>query len=93
MMILHVDSSILGAYSVSRSPSAAIVARQQALHPSSKVKALFVGAGINPLDKSFTVGFEATGTIKRGDFGIKEYLPLVGDDVALRVARVFVLKS
>jgi FMN-dependent NADH-azoreductase len=37
MMILHIDSSILGAYSVSRSLSAAIVARQQALHPSSKV--------------------------------------------------------
>jgi polyisoprenoid-binding protein YceI len=57
------------------------------------LKARFVGAGINPLDKSFTVGFEATGTIKRGDFGIKEYLPLVGDDVALRIAGAFVLQS
>ena len=37
MTILHIDSSILGGYSVSRSLSAAIVARQQALHPVSKV--------------------------------------------------------
>jgi FMN-dependent NADH-azoreductase len=37
MTILHIDSSILGGYSVSRSLSADIVARQQALHPDSKV--------------------------------------------------------
>ena len=36
MTILHLDSSILGAYSASRSLSAQIVARQQALHPGSK---------------------------------------------------------
>lgn len=37
MNILHIDSSILGGYSVSRSLSADIVARLQALHPDSKV--------------------------------------------------------
>lgn len=37
MTILHIDSSILGGYSVSRSLSAAIVARQQVLHPGSQV--------------------------------------------------------
>jgi FMN-dependent NADH-azoreductase len=35
--ILHIDSSILGDYSVSRLLSADIVARLQALHPSSEV--------------------------------------------------------
>ncbi|MEA9579740.1 FMN-dependent NADH-azoreductase [Xanthomonas nasturtii] len=35
--ILHIDSSILGAYSVSRALTAAIVARQQALHPDTRV--------------------------------------------------------
>jgi FMN-dependent NADH-azoreductase len=35
--ILHVDSSILGAHSVSRSLSAVIVSRQQVLHPNSRV--------------------------------------------------------
>jgi FMN-dependent NADH-azoreductase len=35
--ILHIDSSILGDYSVSRALSADIVARQQALHPGAQV--------------------------------------------------------
>jgi FMN-dependent NADH-azoreductase len=37
MTILHIDTSILGGYSVSRTLSADIVARQQALHPGSRV--------------------------------------------------------
>ena len=37
MTILHIDSSILGGYSVSRALTAEIVAKQQALHPDSKV--------------------------------------------------------
>ena len=35
--ILHIDSSILGGYSVSRALTADIVSRQQALHPDAKV--------------------------------------------------------
>ncbi|WP_375402746.1 FMN-dependent NADH-azoreductase [uncultured Sphingomonas sp.] len=37
MTILHIDSSILGGYSASRTLSAQIVARQQTLRPGSKV--------------------------------------------------------
>jgi polyisoprenoid-binding protein YceI len=48
-----------------------------------------VGDGLNPLSKAYTVGFEASGTIKRGDFGIKIDLPAVGDDVMLRIAGAF----
>jgi polyisoprenoid-binding protein YceI len=57
------------------------------------LKAHLVGSGTNPLDNSVTVGFEATGTIKRGDFGVKQYLPLVGDDVALKISGAFVLQQ
>ena len=57
------------------------------------LKARLIGSGTNPLDKSFTVGFEATGAIKRSDFGIKQYLPLLGDDVALKIAGAFVLQQ
>jgi polyisoprenoid-binding protein YceI len=57
------------------------------------LKARLVGAGANPLDKSFTVGFDATGAIKRGDFGIKTYLPLLSDDVTLKIAGAFVLQQ
>lgn len=54
--------------------------------------AKFVGAGVNPLDKAFTAGFEATGTIKRSEFGVKQYVPLVGDDVHLTIAGAFELQ-
>lgn len=37
MQLLHLDSSVLGAASVSRQLSAGIVARQQALHPGLRV--------------------------------------------------------
>ena len=49
----------------------------------------FIGAGVNPIDKAYTVGFEATGTIKRSDFGVKTYLPAVGDEVQLNIAGAF----
>ena len=57
------------------------------------LKARLIGSGTNPLDKSFTVGFEATGAIKRSDFDLKQYLPLLGDDVALKIDGAFVLQQ
>ena len=49
----------------------------------------FIGAGVNPIDKAYTVGFEATGTIKRSEFGVTTYLPAVGDEVQLTIAGAF----
>lgn len=49
----------------------------------------FLGAGVNPMDKKYTTGFEATGTINRSDFGIKTYVPYVSDTVTLRIAGAF----
>jgi len=49
----------------------------------------FIGAGVNPIDKAYTVGFEATATIKRSDFGVKTYLPALGDEVKLSIAGAF----
>ena len=48
-----------------------------------------VGAGTNPLSKKFTVGFEAAGTLKRSDFGVKTYVPLIGDELHLTIAGAF----
>lgn len=62
------------------------------LHGVSKPETLtvrFIGAGMNPLDKKYTAGFEATGTIKRSDFGVKTYIPLIGDEVKLTIAGAF----
>jgi polyisoprenoid-binding protein YceI len=47
------------------------------------------GGGINPLDKKFTVGFELAGKVKRSDFGVKTYLPQIGDEVDLTISAAF----
>jgi polyisoprenoid-binding protein YceI len=52
--------------------------------------AVFNGAGTNPLSKQYTVGFNATGEIKRSDFGVKTYLPLIGDEVTITISAAFV---
>ena len=49
----------------------------------------FNGAGVNPLDKAYTVGFEVRGRIKRSAFGVTKYVPLVGDDVDLMISAAF----
>jgi polyisoprenoid-binding protein YceI len=73
----------------------AVIVGNLTLHGITKpvtLKAHFIGAGVNPLDKSFTTGFEATGTIKRSEFGVSTYAPLIGDDVRLTIAGAFVLQ-
>ena len=70
----------------------ATIAGTLTLHGVSRpvtLQARFVGAGVNPLDKSEPVGFSAKGTIKRSEFGVKQYVPLVGDDVQLMIAGAF----
>lgn len=49
----------------------------------------YVGSGINPMDKAYTVGFQATGTVKRSDYDVKKYVPYVADDVTLTIAGAF----
>lgn len=49
----------------------------------------FNGAGVNPLSKAYTIGFNAATTIKRSDFGVTTYVPLIGDDVTLRISAAF----
>ena len=49
----------------------------------------FHGAGVNALDNKYTVGFEASGHLKRSDFGINPNLPLVGDRVDLIISAAF----
>jgi polyisoprenoid-binding protein YceI len=49
----------------------------------------YVGAGPNPLTKTYTVGFDAKGKFKRSDFGVKTYVPLIGDEVDLIISGAF----
>ncbi len=48
-----------------------------------------VGVGPNPMSKKETVGFSATTTIKRSDFGLGMGIPMVGDAVELKIAAAF----
>ncbi len=49
----------------------------------------FNASGINPMDKAYTAGFEAHGTIQRSAFGVAKYVPLVGDEVELIISGAF----
>ncbi len=53
------------------------------------LQARFMGAGTDPLAKVYTVGFEASGTLNRSAFGVKTYLPLIGDEISLTIAGAF----
>ena len=57
-------------------------------HPVT-LGAVFAGAGANPFSKKETVGFHATGTIKRSQFGIGYGVPIVSDDVRLDITVAF----
>jgi polyisoprenoid-binding protein YceI len=43
----------------------------------------FNKAGLRASDKKQAAGFSATGKIKRSDFGMKTFIPYIGDDVSL----------
>ena len=49
----------------------------------------FVGAGTNPLSKKATIGFEATATLNRGDYGMGFLEPALGDKVDLAITAAF----
>lgn len=42
-------------------------------------------ADVSPISKKMTAGFTATAIINRSDFGIKAYLPGLGDEVKLNI--------
>jgi polyisoprenoid-binding protein YceI len=80
------------AQKITASAGTAKVAGTLTLHGVTKpvvFSVKFNGAGVNPLDKAYTVGFEVRGHIKRSDFGVKKYIPLIGDDVDLIISAAF----
>jgi len=52
---------------------------------------VFHGGALNPMSNAYAVGFSATATIKRTDFGITgmRWEPLVSDDVKLTIEALF----
>lgn len=49
----------------------------------------FLGGAVNRLNGRYTLGFKAEGVIKRSNFGIDNYLAMVGDEVTLEVHAEF----
>lgn len=49
----------------------------------------FYGAGVQPMSKKENIGFVATGTIKRSEFGMGYGVPVVGDAIELKVIAGF----
>jgi polyisoprenoid-binding protein YceI len=45
----------------------------------------FNRAGMDSYSLHYTAGFSATATLKRSDFGMKKYLPDVGDEVTIKI--------
>jgi len=47
------------------------------------------GAANNPLTRLYTLGFTANLRFKRSDFGLKKFIPVVGDDVEIEIQSEF----
>ena len=58
-----------------------------------ELESRFEGAGANPMNKKATIGFHASTTIKRSEWGITKYVPMVGDEVKLRISVAFEKKG
>lgn len=73
-------------------PRTARISGTVTMHGVSKpltLNATFGGAGVNPMDKAYTIGFAATGTLKRSDFGVSKYVPAVSDEVQIKITAAF----
>lgn len=51
--------------------------------------AKFIGAGENPMSKKENVGFHATASLMRSDFGVNYAIPMVSDKVDLDISIAF----
>jgi len=50
----------------------------------------FIRGGMNPVDRNtYRLGFQGKTVIKRSDFGIKTYVPAIGDEVTLQIDAEF----
>jgi polyisoprenoid-binding protein YceI len=73
-------------------PGTAKVAGNVTFHGVTRpvvLDAAFKASGANPMSKAFTIGFEVKGKLKRSDFGVTTYVPLIGDEVDLTISAPF----
>jgi polyisoprenoid-binding protein YceI len=53
------------------------------------ILAEFTGAGANPMSMKETVGFEGRALVRRSDFGLGTFAPMVSDEVELDITAAF----
>jgi len=53
------------------------------------IEATFIGSGANPRTGQQTIGFSGKATLVRSEYGLKEWLPLIGDEVFLTIEAEF----
>ena len=53
------------------------------------IEAEFTGAGKGMMNQKETIGFEGEATIKRSDFGLTTFVPMVSDEVELDITVAF----
>jgi len=73
-------------------PRTAKVAGDLTLHGVTRPIVLDVtltGAGPNAFSKVPTLGFKAEGRVKRSDFGMGKYVPIVSDETAITISAAF----
>jgi len=78
--------------SIEASGEKATIVGDLTLHGVTKpvtLQAVFHGVGVNPMNKAETIGFSATGKVKRSDFGLGAFAPVVSDEVDLTIAGAF----
>lgn len=51
------------------------------------------GAAFNPFSQKYTLGFDATASFLRSDFGLDRYIPTVGDTISIDVSTEFQRES
>jgi polyisoprenoid-binding protein YceI len=77
---------------VQTGPNTADVAGTLSLHGVSRpltLHAMFIGTGVNLLTHKKTIGFQLSGTLKRSDFGVDRFVPLISDEVSMTIAAAF----
>src|SRR3990167_1019442 len=81
---------------VKTGPKTATISGNLTLHGVTKpvtLNASFNAAAVNPLRKAYTLGFKASGRIKRTDFGVSKYAPLVSDETTITITSAFEKKA
>ncbi len=81
----------------STGPTTADVAGDLTLHGVTKpvvLKATFKRAAVFPMNQKYMIGFDATGHLKRSDFGVSKYVQFgLADDVELIISAPFERKG